>query len=488
MSDGELFLEDSPEPVNLSLPLKYQQEILKEIHGEDGLVVLARGLGLMQIVTNLLHSYDCDKNLVFLIGADQRENEVIGERLAALSAHSRVAKGLRTINTELTSVEKRQTMYGEGGIFSATSRIMVVDMLSGLLNPELLTGIVVLRAEKVVATSTEAFILRIFRQKNKEGFVKAFSDNPETFATGFAPLSGTMRNLFLRKAFLWPRFHITVSESLEANKSEAIELDVSMTESMKVIQNSIMECIEICLAELKKGNSQLDIEEWNFDNALDRNFDRIIRRQLDPVWHRVSWKSKQIVTDLATLRQLLYQLLNYDSVTFNRILETIVAINTPSPGSTRQNHSPWLFLDASHTIFETAKGRVIENTHTDDSSDSREPTTTQILEELPKWVQLGEVLDEIESDLHIQPLQPKGAPDIVLIMCSDERTCGQVRAYLQTMYPADYDTNSSSTYARSGKRLMQSKLNEYYGWKKSFVTIRAALDVERHNGATNKGA
>lgn len=42
--------------------------------------MLARGLGLLRLVTNLLHSYDAaGNNLVLVVGADERENEWIGE-------------------------------------------------------------------------------------------------------------------------------------------------------------------------------------------------------------------------------------------------------------------------------------------------------------------------------------------------------------------------------------------------------------------------
>ena len=237
-----------------------------------------------------------------------------------------------------------------GGIFSITSRILVVDLLTGLLDPESITGLVVLHADRVIATSLEAFILRVYRQKNKIGFLKAFADNPDPFTTGFSPLSTMMRNLFLKKASLWPRFHVTVAQSLEGKKkAEVIELEVPMTDSMRDIQNAIMECVEISIHELKKGNSGLEMDDWNLDSALLKNFDVIVRRQLDPNWHRVSWKTRQIVNDLTVLRNLLTAVLAYDAVSFLQYLDTIHAAHSPPPGSTRQNQSPWLFLDAAQT-------------------------------------------------------------------------------------------------------------------------------------------
>lgn len=115
-----------------------------------------------------------------------------------------------------------------------------------------------------------------------------------------------LRNLFLRKPSLWPRFHVTVAESLEGRrKAEVIELEVPMTDKMKDIQNAVMECVETSVSELKKANSGLDMEDWTLDSALHKNFDVAIRRQLDPIWHRVSFRTRQIANDLTVLRAIL---------------------------------------------------------------------------------------------------------------------------------------------------------------------------------------
>ncbi|KAI7378393.1 DNA repair protein, partial [Hortaea werneckii] len=266
-------------PVRLSLPLEYQQDIFHELRAEDALLVLAKGLGLLRLVTNLLHSYDAaGNNLVLLVGADERENGWIGEALAehAATSMSPKCRGLQLVNTDVMSVGTREKMYSKGGIFSITSRILIVDFLSGLLDPATVTGMVVLHAERVAATSLEAFIVRIFRQKNKKGFLKAFSDAPEPFTSGFQPLSSTLRNLFLRKPVLYPRFHVTVAKSLEGKKkAEVIELEVPMSDHMKEIQAAVLECVEVSITELRKANSGLEMDDWNLDSALHRSFDTI---------------------------------------------------------------------------------------------------------------------------------------------------------------------------------------------------------------------
>lgn len=68
----------SPYPVSVSTT--EQLDIFNELRSEDELLVLARGLGLIRVVTNLLHSYDAaGNNLIIVIGADERENGWIGE-------------------------------------------------------------------------------------------------------------------------------------------------------------------------------------------------------------------------------------------------------------------------------------------------------------------------------------------------------------------------------------------------------------------------
>ncbi|KAH8880168.1 MUS38-like protein [Thozetella sp. PMI_491] len=480
--------EGAPQPVKISLPLLYQQKLFEELRQEDELVVLARGLGLMRLVTNLLHSYDAaGNNLIVVVNAEDRENGWIGEALAehAAISMSPKARGLTVVNTDFTTVASREKMYGQGGIFSITSRILVVDMLTSLLNPETITGLVVLHADKVVATSLEAFILRIYRQKNKVGFLKAFSDNPDPFTTGFSPLATMMRNLFLRKASLWPRFHVHVAQALEGRKkAEVIELEVPMTEAMTDIQNAIMECVEVSIHELKKGNTGLEMDDWNLDSALLKNFDVIVRRQLDPNWHRLSWKTKQIVSDLSVLRSLLTAVVALDAVAFLQHLDTIHAAHSPAPGSTRQSQSPWLFLDAAQTIFDTAKKRVYRGTQkpgVESTLDSLKP----VLEEQPKWALLADVLEEIDRDLYFEPSLNRESNGTILIMCADVNTCRQLRDYLQTMHiqPRAQEHKLEEFYDPEQHKptaafMMRRKLRNYLKWRREFTHVSATLFSE----------
>ena len=124
-------------------------------------------------------------------------------------------------------------------------------------------------------------------------------------------------------------------------------------------------------------------------------------------------------------------LLSYDALGFHVYLETLVASNTTTAGGTaRQNQSPWMLSDAANTIFQTAKRRcytlsrtnadrpsaVIDLVDDEDAWDALDDIEGRgkrpvkppkpwipdgmdpVLEELPKWDLLADVLHEIEEE------------------------------------------------------------------------------------------
>jgi DNA excision repair protein ERCC-4 len=134
-------------------------------------------------------------------------------------------------------------------------------------------------------------------------------------------------------------FHQVVKDSLERKRADVVELYQPMTESMKEIHGGLVQCMSMTLAELKRSNttvgifflfrfqviifSQLDLDDLNVENAYFRSFDAIVRRQLDPVWHKVGPRTKQLVSDLATLRRLLSYALQLRFLSF---VNTIVKV------------------------------------------------------------------------------------------------------------------------------------------------------------------
>lgn len=112
-----------------------------------------------------------------------------------------------------------------------------------------------------------------------------------------------------------------MKESLSRRRADVIELHQPLTEAMADIHHALVQCMTATLAELKRSHStvrcfhaftyldltviQLDLDDLSVESTYFRAFDSIVRRQLDPVWHKVGPRTKQLVGDLATLRSLL---------------------------------------------------------------------------------------------------------------------------------------------------------------------------------------
>lgn len=128
--------------------------------------------------------------------------------------------------------------------------------------------------------------------------------------SGFAKTERIMKSLFIKKLHLWPRFQVNVSEELERDPPEVVDIRVPMSKYMVGIQKAIVEVMDACLKEMRKTN-KVDVEDLTVENGLFKSFDEIVRRQLDPIWHTLGKKTKQLVSDLKTLRKLLDYLVRY---------------------------------------------------------------------------------------------------------------------------------------------------------------------------------
>uniref|UniRef100_A0A8D1VDZ8 DNA repair endonuclease XPF n=1 Tax=Sus scrofa TaxID=9823 RepID=A0A8D1VDZ8_PIG len=409
--------------------LEYERQLVLELLDADGLVVCARGLGADRLLYHFLRLHCHPACLVLVLNTQPAEEEYFINQLKIEG----VEHLPRRVTNEITS-NNRYEVYTQGGVIFATSRILVVDFLTDRIPSDLITGILVYRAHRIIESCQEAFILRLFRQKNKRGFIKAFTDNAIAFDTGFCHVERVMRNLFVKKLYLWPRFHVSVNSFLEQHKPEVVEIHVSMTPAMLAIQTAILDILNACLKELKCHNPSLEVEDLSLENAIGKPFDKTIRHYLDPLWHQLGAKTKSLVQDLKILRTLLQYLSQYDCVTFLNLLESLRATEK----AFGQN-SGWLFLDSSTSLFVNARARVYHVPDTKMSKKGKMPEEIEIKEEQdtkkelvlesnPKWEALTEVLKEIEAEN--KESEALGGPGQVLICASDDRTCSQLREYL----------------------------------------------------------
>lgn len=275
-------------------------ELLEEPSNGSGLVILSSGLSLSKLISSLLLLHSPSQGTVLLLSPSSSSL-----KSQILHFHHHIAE----ITADLPS-HHRLSLYSSGSAFFITARILIVDLLTSKIPTSSIAGIFLLTAHSLSETSTEAFIVRIFRSLNRNAYVRAFSDKPQAMVSGFSKAERIMKCLYIRRLHLWPRFHVYVSQELEKDPPEVVDIRVPMTKSMVGIQKAIVEVMDACLKEMRKTN-KVDVEDLTVENGLFKSFDEIVRRQLDPIWHTLGKKTKQLVSDLKTLRKLLDYLDRY---------------------------------------------------------------------------------------------------------------------------------------------------------------------------------
>jgi DNA excision repair protein ERCC-4 len=332
----------------------YLSEAFSDLYTQDGLVVMGRGLGWLGLLAafcrfyadpdgyahddvndvnshdlNANNTYDKDGNrsannndakeinrankkppLIFILNLRENERTIL---LSTLTSWGTPTSQLPTLITnEAGQTKDRSLLYARGGLFLITSRILIVDLLNGTACAKSIQGMLVGHAEKVTESSTEAFILRIFRgQKyhysDTSSFVKAFTDDASSLMRGFAKVDKVMKSLQVSKLYLYPRFRAGIAEELEKHPPQVTELHVELSDSMKKIQGAIAAAVRACLRDLRSRCLVVDLSElmrsedgegggkrkrgdgdttnnrqWEIDikKIVSTNFDMILSKQL----------------------------------------------------------------------------------------------------------------------------------------------------------------------------------------------------------------
>ncbi|KAG7444880.1 uncharacterized protein BT62DRAFT_981292 [Guyanagaster necrorhizus] len=486
----------------MSTLLPFHTKIIQEIHdpSTSELIILARGLGLRRIICTLMKIYDSPQNLVLLVNATPEEETEIGEELGIMGCRK---PGLRVVGYETGTSKDRQNLYKNGGLISVTSRILVVDMLQNDIPINLITGIIVLHAERVSPLHLVSFITRLYREKNDSGFLKAFTDQPEHITSGLSPLKNVMKELRLRKVHIWPRFHQDIKRVLERKRADVVELSQHLTTSMEEIHSAIVQCMNTTLAELRRSRTELDLDTLALPAAYFSSFDHIVRKQLDPVWNKVGSSTKALVRDLGVLRRLVWYLLTYDPLQFHSFCETLIASNSTSAGGGAK--SQWMLTDTANIVFSVAKRRcftlsVPTASRLDDDDDAWQvldeiqgkrpdtngdhprwipPRMDPVLEELPKWSLLAEVLEEIEGEIikieGNRAFNSAPGTNTTLVMCSSITTCNLLNEFMASL-------DQTRPKGEWGRKLMMKKLKTWLFWKSC-----AAKDRKTPTRGTNQG-
>ncbi|KAJ2498107.1 DNA repair protein RAD16 [Coemansia sp. RSA 1972] len=480
--------------------LSFQRQVLDGLLDEDALCVVARGLGLNRILAELARVCATPRALVFLLNAsDQDEDDLQHYFMQMRSGETPDEASTVHIIKNETNATLRARVYRQGGLISVTSRILIVDLLNDVVPSELITGVIVHNASRVTAESIEAFVLRVIRQQNEKAFVKALSDAPETFTQGFAPMDKTLKVLGLRHVQLWPRFHVAVQNDLSRVETPVVELRQPQTRAMIDLQQAVLDCLSAMISELCSTTKLLDPETFNVESSLFRYFDSMVKRRLNPYWHRLSGRARGMVGDLTLLRRVAELITTYDSVSLLEYLDTLLLSAKSAPGALPGPAASWMGTDSANILYSVARSRTFvraneplpESTQATLRTLGLPDNIVPVLEVPPKLEVLANILDEIGVLNHAAVAKGVDAGP-VLIMASSARECRMIRSYLSSLHdyveldvPQQY---SSDKHSGRHPKMMVNLLRGFFKWKAQATGIRGSSSQSQRPGSTATGS
>jgi len=383
-------------------------------------------------------------------------------------------------STTQTAVERRKLM-NRGGVYFASTQQFLTDLLKDTVDARRILGLLVINADQVSDNCREALAIRVYKEKNPGGFVKALSENPEALSTGFGKLEQTMRNLFVKKVSLWPRYQEAVKKELDSPSSLQgclFEETVALSPSMQRVQRALFSCLDAALTEIQ-ACTHCDVNELTRNAAIFDSFDSTVLKRLGDGFAAKA-RVRSALRDIKSQRKLIALLLRHDAVSFYDFLDTL------SHAAIREGRKDdWILGHKGRAVLAAAKDRVYRvSTVTISLSEWKKRqalsglggwknrkgaicveewvaggksvnlhTLDLVLEHNPKWERLCAILKE-EAD----------AAGPILISVKDEKTCPNLQKLLEEGAAGMLQSRARELFEKSSYRtekLRQSILERY---------------------------
>lgn len=307
--------------------LEYEEEALRECKGQNCLFVMGGGLNIQGIIRETIKQYLCRDSLVLLVNFSNEDESLL------LKMESPFLQDIRSLHRA-----KRRERYLHGGVFIASNRVFLADMIDGTIDVEKVDSILVNNVETITETSSEAFIAHLFRSRNKVGVIKGFSESPVPLSLGFSPLDRKMKSLKLVKAIFFPRFHFLVEKSLKRD-TDVIEIKFKMSQRRSQLQVVLLEIISNLLRMVFKGSGREEVDA-----------ETIIFGSVHKIFKQMNISNNRMMEDLYDIRGLVFLLFSCDPGTFHEYTKEIVKKQMELG-----KDSTWINLPISHVLVDEAR-------------------------------------------------------------------------------------------------------------------------------------
>ncbi|CRG85370.1 DNA repair endonuclease, putative [Plasmodium relictum] len=214
---------------------------------------------------------------------------------------------------------ERIEMYIKRGVYFISSNVLLIDLLTFKIIPEIIDGIFICKNHKLIYNMKEIFIIEIFRKRNKFGFIKGISNNKKLINSQH--ISNIARKLFIKKIYCYPRFHKNVHTSLNNKyiQPNIYELNLDLPDETKKIEENILNLIHYLNLEIKKFHTfdDFDINSLLYSDSAENYIMNYIKSK------NLTYNTKKLLKEIVILVNVLYNLYNYDSLIFYNYLNNL---------------------------------------------------------------------------------------------------------------------------------------------------------------------
>ncbi|KJP87982.1 hypothetical protein AK88_02416 [Plasmodium fragile] len=253
------------------------------------------------------------------------------------------------LKTEYIATQKskeRIELYIKRGVYFISSNVLLIDMLTFKIIPEIIDGIFLCKNHKLIYNTKEVFITELYRKRNKYGFIKGISNHKRLVNSKH--ITNLSQKLSIKKVYCYPRFHKNVHISLNNNflQPTIYEINMDVPSDMNTIEENLLNLIHYLNLEIKKYNTftDFDINALIYSDSAEKYTMNYIKSK------NLTYNTKKLLKEIIVLAHVLNNLYVYDHVVFDNYLNNI---------KEDDKESIWLYCNEANDIFFLSRERKI---------------------------------------------------------------------------------------------------------------------------------
>lgn len=304
------------------------------------------------------------RRLIFVLGIDLDESAVMATQFAYMI--KRMCQPSESSSDSLciqvpfpkfldgtVLAHEREKMYIQGGIYFVSSRIVLVDLLTSKVVPELISGVIIVNAHRITKDYNIPLFIKLLRSRASMAFIKAITDNVSSMKCR-ENLNFLLKSLFTKDCFIFPRCSGVFDAVLNNDRvqPETFEVGFQLSDSAKQIHSTIVQVLHRLVSELQRNNSK-ELQQLDMNTVI---YSTNVKRLLETILQKVStttseYHIRRVMRSITNLHMMLNQLLGMNSLSFLAFAEQM---------KSAEMESDWLWTPYGNTIYRVATERVYE--------------------------------------------------------------------------------------------------------------------------------